>query len=414
MVIAERCRRASIADVAAVTWILVIYATIPVVKGLRERFVDRWDESVIGFAVVGTLLTVSIIALLQLRRTVHPPLKTALWLIAIAGIYLWWTSRLWERPEEAVHLLEYGVLGVLLHGALRRRVDNATAFVSAALLAGLVGTIDETIQWMTPGRYWDFRDIGINSGSSALALVGLSRLSPSPSRVTTGSWRMPARLAAIQLLLLALCVSNTPDRVAWYSARIPGLGFLKYPTNEMVEYGHRHVFPDMGEFKSRFSIGELNATDAERWREASAILDRYPPGHYGEFLRDYPASRDPFVHEARVHISSRKHHLSDRRDHPEGSRQHGVHSTVALREHQILENFFRRTHQASSFVLPETKVEELERDHLTDYYFISKAGQHLITGISEGTLRLALLLPAFLLAVGSMLLRPKSQLNAPP
>jgi hypothetical protein len=415
MTIAKRLRRPRSADLAAFAWVLVIYCTIPLVQHLREWFVDRWGESVIGYAVIASLLILSVAAFRQLRRAHRPPLATIPWLIAISGIYLWWTSRLWERPEEAIHLLEYGLLGVLLYRALRSRVDDATVFISAALLAGLAGTVDEIIQWMTPGRYWDFRDIGINSGSSALALVGMWRLSPPSAAVTVRSWRLAARLAAIQLLLLALCVSNTPERVAWYSERIPGLEFLRYPTNEMVEYGHRHVIAPLGEFKSRFAIEELIGTDAERWREAAAILDRYPPGRYGEFLRDFPASRDPFVHEARVHISNRTHHLSDRRDHPEGSRDRRVHSTVALREHQILENFFGRTYRGtSSFDLRHRRVEELKREALDDFYFVSKAGQHLITSVTEKTLRWAFLTPAMLLFACSMFLRPKTPLDASP
>jgi len=195
----------------------------------------------------------------------------------------------------------------------------------------------------------------------------------------------------------------------WYSERIPGLAFLKHPTNNMIEYGHRHAFPPVGEFKSRFTLDVLSRTDSDRGREAAAILDRYPAGRYGRFLRDYPAARDSFLHEARVHISNRNRHLADRVRHPEGSRDRGRHATVALREHQILELFFPKTLAASSFRFSAEKVEGLQRDLLPDYYFRSKAGAHLITAISEGVLRMLLLLPAIVLLIVDRILSPDSR-----
>jgi hypothetical protein len=388
------------ADIAAATWVALIYSTIPVVRVFQEWFVARWDKSVIGYAVVVVLLVAAGFALHHIRRgTRRPSVAAVTCLLAVAAGYLWWTSRLWQRPEEAVHLLEYGVLGILLHRALRVRVTDATVFVSAAILGALVGTVDEIIQWITPDRYWDFRDILINGGSCALSLVAMSLFQPPSGPIRTRSLRLPTRLAAAQLLLLALCISNTPTRVAWYTERIPGLGFLQHPTNDMIDYGHRHVFAPVGEFRSRFTIDELTRTDAERYIEAGAILTRYPSGRYGRFLKDFPAARDPFIHEARVHIYSRDLHIADRRDHPEGSRARRRHSTVARREHQILERFFPKTFAASPFGLAPGKLKELERDLLPDYYFNSKAGIHLITRISENALRQLLLIPALTLLV---------------
>ncbi len=75
------------------------------------------------------------------------------------------------QPEEAVHFLEYGVLGLLLYRALSFRVLDATVFVAAALVGVIVGTVDEIIQWIVPGRYFDFRDIALNGGASVLVQI---------------------------------------------------------------------------------------------------------------------------------------------------------------------------------------------------------------------------------------------------
>ncbi|MBD3871962.1 MAG: VanZ family protein, partial [Acidobacteria bacterium] len=58
------------------------------------------------------------------------------------------------QPEEAVHFLEYGVLGVLLFRALSTHIHDGSVFAAGALIGILVGIFDEIIQWFVPGRYW--------------------------------------------------------------------------------------------------------------------------------------------------------------------------------------------------------------------------------------------------------------------
>jgi hypothetical protein len=389
----------------AATWVAVIYATIPLVRVLREWFVARWGQSLIGYGVIGVLVIVTVVGLIRSRRLdSRPRPAAAAWLVAIAAIMVWWTTRLWEHPEEAVHFLEYGLLGVLLYRALRPRFPDATALLSAALLVTLVGTVDEIIQWITPGRYWDFRDILLNGGAGALALAAIWPLQPPQQQIRARSWRLPCRLAAAMLVLLTLCLANTPVRVAWYAERIPGLEFLKWPLNDMAEYGHRHLFPGLGVFKSRFTLDELRDIDANRASEAAAILDSYPRGRYGKFLRDYPAARDAFVHEARVHIFSRDRNLALRNRQQPGSHELRRHATVALRENQILELAFADTLRASSYRLSPATTAEIQRQHLPDTFVVSKAGAHLITWMPEGCLRAALLLVVFMLMAVDMYL----------
>jgi hypothetical protein len=391
-------RRPSGAELIAAGWAAVIYATIPLVRLAREWFVERWGQAPIGYGVIIVVMIAAVVGIIGLRRLARRPRPAAIaWLIAIAAVIVWWTTRLWDHPEEAVHFLEYGLLGILIYLALRPRFPDASAYLSAALLGTLVGTVDEIIQWITPGRYWDFRDIVLNGGACALALAALWPLLPPQRRAGARSWRLPCRLAAAQIVLLTLCLANTPVRVAWYAERIPGLEFLKWPLNDMAEYGHRHHFPGLGAFNSRFTLEELQTIDAERASEVAAILDRYPRGRYSAFLRDFPAARDAFVHEARVHIFSRDRNIAQRGRQPAGSRELRRHATVALREDQILESFFTDSLRASRYRLSRAKRSELERQQLPDYFFGSKAGSHLITWISEGRLRFALLLIVFAL-----------------
>jgi len=54
---------------------------------------------------------------------------------------------------------------------------------------------------------------------------------------------MVCALAALQLLVLGLCLSNTPWVVDWYASRIPFLEYLRHEDNVMSEYGFRYDDP---------------------------------------------------------------------------------------------------------------------------------------------------------------------------
>ena len=402
--------------IAVVAWIALVYTTIPFVRVLQTWFTARWDRMLIGYAVTAVLVIVAVTVLFAVRRlTSRWSLATAIWLVGIAAVYTWWAISLWRVPEEAVHLLEYGVLGVLLYRALRPQVRDSTVYVVAALIGVFVGTVDEVIQWITPRRFFDFRDIFLNCGSCALALVAVWKIEgPGPQLVTARSLRRVVRLAIAVVALFALVLSVTPTRVQRWAERFPGVSFLKSPDNEMAEYGHRHVIPGVGRIKSRFTVEQLRAEDAARADEVAAILDRYPGDRYGKFLKDYPPQRDAFAHEARVHIFGRDHHLRRQTEYPDGSQDSRHHASVALRQHQMLEKFFGNTLRASRYALPATTIDGLERQMLPDLLWDSWTSRHLITRISERALRIVLIITLLGLAVVDLALGRRGRREARP
>ncbi len=71
----------------------------------------------------------------------------------MAGLYIFFMSKLWKAPEEAVHFLEYGLLGFFLFKALIYHTRDKSIYVTATFFALFVGTIDEILQWMIPLSY---------------------------------------------------------------------------------------------------------------------------------------------------------------------------------------------------------------------------------------------------------------------
>jgi len=375
-------------------WILVIFATVPLVRRMQLWIRDTVGSEVFAYAVIAAVVVAvsgGVAAVVRARRRAAP--STLLWLVAIAAVYVWWTLRLWKMPEEAVHLLEYGILGVLAYWALRQRAPDTAAFVAAALLGTAVGTVDEIIQWITPERYWDWRDIAINSGASALIQLALWKAVPrQPAPPRPSSWRLVCRLAAVELVLLALCLANTPARVEWYASRVPALGSLASNQNAMNEFGYLHADEEIGRFRSRFTLAELDSLDSSRGREAGAILDAYPEALYGEFLSAFPPGRDPFVHEARVHLFSRDRNLGLARERREVPDHHRAHMTRAVRENRILEACFAVTIAHSSSRWNARRLAKVEQDSIDDFQFTSMVSAHLVTSVAEWQLQLVIAL----------------------
>lgn len=373
---------------AAAAWVVVIFTAIPFVRRLREFFVGHWPAELLGFAVMGAVGAAAGAALWVLRRRTEKILPADIvWLASIAAVLIFWTWSLMEQPEEAVHFLEYGGLGVLLYRALRPKMNNPGVFVAAALIGTIVGTIDETIQWIVPDRYWDFRDLVLNGGASVLVQLAIWRLASRPfSKVTVSTVRTLSRLAAVACLLLMLCFAATPQRLAALSHTLPVLAPLADSNDVICEYGFFHRLDAKTSFRSRLSRSELAFQDDRRSAEAAAKLDR-SDGRYGAFQRSVTPVSDPFSYEARIHVFARNRNLAEARRSPARSRQHRRAMTVAAREHQILTKIFGDTLERSIFRWSDGRRSAVDAAQDADAPFVSNVARHLITGIREPTLR---------------------------
>ena len=260
-------------------------------------------------------------------------------------VFVWSTLELRSSPEEAVHFVQYGVLGLLIFRALAHSIRDPTIYGTAVAIGASIGIVDEVIQWLTPERFWGLRDIWFNFVGVALTMVGIA-LGTRPSSIrgpiTPRGICWFCRAAAVALLLLGANLLNTPERFRF--------DFIEAQNDQMVEYGHLHRDPEIAVFRSRFSLQELARTDRERAGEAAAILDPYATAEsYNDFLATYPAPVDPF-HQMRVRIFRRDRYarVSDEHGAEEASREAGV----AVRENQILEKYFAETLARSKLKWP--------------------------------------------------------------
>jgi hypothetical protein len=125
-----------------------------------------------GAAWIVALGAIAIVV--RLRRRAAP---ASAWLLAAlvgAGYAL---ALGWLRAVrlERVHLPEYGIAAWLAWRALVPSLgDRWPVYGAAWVLAAAIGWGDELVQSITPGRFYDVRDIGANALGAGLGVLALA------------------------------------------------------------------------------------------------------------------------------------------------------------------------------------------------------------------------------------------------
>ncbi|MEA2002870.1 MAG: VanZ family protein [Actinomycetota bacterium] len=170
----------------ALTVTAAIYATLgqaPAVAGaLRDR--DLLDNAFFtAFLVVVAALTVVGLA-------VRPGWREVAVVVAVLSAYLMAFLR-FTNPAERTHLVEFGVVAVLVYLALYERRSNGASVrapaVVAFVTAAVLGFVDEGIQAILPNRFYDLIDVAFNTGAALMAIAAVASLRWARTRRNTSS-----------------------------------------------------------------------------------------------------------------------------------------------------------------------------------------------------------------------------------
>ena len=103
------------------------------------------------------------------------------------------------------------------------------------------------------------------------------------------------------------------------------------------------------------SLEELVKEDRENSDKNAQILKDTKDKDYGEFLRNFPGSIFPFLHELRVHLFRRDKKFDEALK-TEDSEEKRKYFFIAYKENLILEKHFGQTVQKSSYKWSEEKI----------------------------------------------------------
>jgi VanZ family protein len=379
---------------------LAIFLIVPIARTIEKFVSAHWGRSLFGYAVLAAVGVAFLFLLhfLVFKLKIRSP-SNYIWLTAVAGLYVYFTLKLWRAPEQAIHFLEYGVLGYFLFRALSLSLQEKGIYLVAFLSGSLVGIFDEILQWMIPERYFDFRDIVLNALAVGLFQVALWKgIKPKiiGERIGRKSIRTTSLLFAVNLLLLGACASNTPDRVAQYVERFPLLSWL-LKEEPMNEFTQKHEDPDVGIFYSRLSVDLLKQTDEVQGDHYAQVLRDWNDKDYAQFLSMHNPLIHPFLYEMRVHIFRRdKKEEEAEKARNEKARREAI--FVSYKENLILEKYFTSALRKSSYAWSPAKKKSIEAlvDKAKPYRSPVSAGFFRIT---EKTVWLTIILILIALAV---------------
>ena len=347
-------------------WTVALLATLPLApRALQiiERVTGKWIAAAVVVVLIGLFVAV---ILRHLVRTHKTSIARAVWLITSAALVVA-TAATSETPIEGLHFVQYGVLGALAFRALSNRMQDARIYFGAAIIAGIVGTIDEAIQWLLPNRFWDVRDIVLNFSGAVLGQIIIAQvLRPAPiaARLSPSSVRLLSRLSVIAVALVSASLLNTPERIARYTSKVPALAVLLQDATVMAEYGFMYEGPQAGRFRSRLSEIDLRRMDVLLGPQIGSELDTLrADGGYGRFLQRYTTSRSPLAHEAANHLARRIQHRRRANGFAASSDAAVREFTIAYRENEIIERYFPVTLKHSTFRWSDSEKTRYRRAH---------------------------------------------------
>ena len=133
---------------------------------LREYGLDLWLFLTGCFLVTITVIT---------QGLGYRPGKIELfYILGVFATYFMVILRMGMTTERS-HLIEYGVLAVLILSAIKERNKSGKIigrpWLIALLATTLIGTVDELLQLLIPQRVFDYYDIIFNAFAASLAIV---------------------------------------------------------------------------------------------------------------------------------------------------------------------------------------------------------------------------------------------------
>lgn len=380
--------REPLAWAAVGAWVAFIYLTIPLARAIQRVVQDYGDRSLFLWA---TLLSFGLAGAATVRAHLRGRWRATpgQWgvLAAVLGLFAWLAWSLRANPEEALHFVQYGILGLLLFRALACRLADPSIYLAGALIGAVFGIGDELIQWLVPNRIFDYRDIGINALAGALVQTGLwAGIRPAfvRGRVSRNGVRLACAALATTALLLLGGVNFTPQFLEAQARWLPGLAAIGEAT---AEYGHRIQVGASTVYFSRLAPAELQRQDRERGAEAGRLISAYRTDEqYRRFLKQVPGHRDPLAVEARIHVFRRDRNAAEARRHPAGT-QRQIAAEIAWREQEILAAGFSNTLAHSVFAWPADRVARLQAWRGEPWpLYQSAVSSGLITRVSQGFL----------------------------
>ncbi|OGM65431.1 hypothetical protein A2893_01605 [Candidatus Woesebacteria bacterium RIFCSPLOWO2_01_FULL_39_25] len=138
-------------------YIILIYTTIPIARGLLNFLYLKIGKDAL-YILLSAMSVAGILLFFYYERTWNLEWKRITAFVFLLFFFVV-TMQLIEIPEEKMHILEYGFLGILVYKGYK---ISKHPLLRAVVFVGAIGIGDEFIQWLLPNRVGEIKDIGFN------------------------------------------------------------------------------------------------------------------------------------------------------------------------------------------------------------------------------------------------------------
>lgn len=160
-------------------WMLVVVAAIYASLGLATSLADVLGSYGIVEPAFGLGVLLVAAAIVANGAIVVRDGRDIAVLLGVAAVYLLLFVRMGTFAERT-HVVEYGVVALLIFNALRERKRHGRSVPLPAFMAivatAVLGTIDECLQLFIPSRVFDSRDILVNIVAGIMAVSASSAI----------------------------------------------------------------------------------------------------------------------------------------------------------------------------------------------------------------------------------------------
>ena len=161
--------------ITLVVYTILLYATLTLTNDLYRATFDWLGKSTVSQGIYAIAGLIALALLIFVWRRL-PGTPSAYATLGIIGLLTYYAMSLEYIPANRIHFFQYCPLAILGLEALRFRVPDRNVYLWTFLLVSLIGVGDEFLQGLLPDRYFDTKDVVLNSlaGLLALAFVGFA------------------------------------------------------------------------------------------------------------------------------------------------------------------------------------------------------------------------------------------------
>ncbi|MBI5892260.1 MAG: VanZ family protein [Deltaproteobacteria bacterium] len=138
-------------------YIALIYISLPVVRYFLNFLYSSIGKDALDI-LLGVISAAGILSFFYYERIWNLEWKRITAFVFLL-IFFTVTMQLIKVPEEKVHILEYGFLGILVYKGYK---FSNRPLLRSVIFVGAIGIGDEFIQWLLPNRVGEIKDVGLN------------------------------------------------------------------------------------------------------------------------------------------------------------------------------------------------------------------------------------------------------------